>query len=474
MKNKKSIVGLILFVFLFSQCSNLKKGDSKTESQPNILLINIDDMGWRDVGFMGSEYYETPNLDALAAEGMIFTNAYAAASNCAPSRACMMSGQWTPRHGIYTVSNSDRGKSKDRKLIPTVNNEYMPDDNILIPEVLKKAGYTTCHAGKWHLTDDPSLRGFDVNIGGSHAGNPGSYYPPYKNVPSLKPPTDDYYLTNLIMDKTLDFVKTTGQNPFFLYYSPYAVHTPINPVESLLPKYEAKPEWNGQNNAKYATMVENVDTQIGRLIALLKETGKLENTFILFISDNGGHYRITKQWPLRAGKGSYYEGGIREPMFVRWPGKIKPGTKTDVPVTNLDFYPTLLEVAGVEKPGDKVLDGKSILPVLRGNGDLEERPLYWHFPIYLEAYVKNDTTTQDPLFRTRPGSAIRLGDWKLIQYFENNDIELYNLKTDIGEKKNLAASNPDKKTELLQMLEDWRSETNAPVPDELNPEYLGK
>jgi arylsulfatase A-like enzyme len=472
MKNKILISGLIFSSIFTAKCSNLAYNNlEKQVSKPNILLINIDDMGWRDVGFMGSEYYETPNIDALAAEGMIFTNAYAAASNCAPSRACMMSGQWTPRHGIYTVGTSERGKSKDRKLIPIVNNEYMAEDNLLIPEILKKAGYTTCHAGKWHLTDDPLLRGFDVNIGGSHAGSPGSYYPPYKNVPSLTPPTDDYYLTNLVMDKTLEFVKSIDKNPFFLYYSPYAVHAPINPVKELLSKYENKAEWNGQNNAKYATMVENVDAQIGRLIALLEETGKLKNTFILFTSDNGGHYKITKQWPLRAGKGSFYEGGIREPMFVRWPDKIKPG-KSEVPVTNIDFYPTILEVAGIEKPMGKVLDGKSILPVLIGNGIIGERPLFWHFPIYLEAYVENDTTTQDPLFRTRPGSAIRLGDWKLIQYFENNDIELYNLKEDIGEKNNLADSNPSKMKELLGLLENWRAETNAPVPSELNPDFI--
>ncbi len=348
-------LSLVAATLLYSQCNS--KNESEPAPKPNILLINIDDMGWRDVGFMGSEYYETPNIDALAADGMIFTNAYASASNCAPSRACMMSGQWTPRHGIYTVASSERGKSSDRKLIPVVNNEYMADTNILFPELLKKAGYRTCHAGKWHLSDDPTSFGFDVNIGGSHAGNPGSYYPPYKNVPSLTPPSDDYYLTNLIMDETLEFVKSTDKNPFFLYYSPYAVHTPINPVKSLLPKYENNAEWNGQNNAKYATMVENLDTQIGRIISLLKESGKLENTFILFTSDNGGHYKITKQWPLRSGKGSYYEGGIREPMFVRWPGKVKPGSKTDVPVSNLDFYPTILAVAGIEKPEGKVLDG---------------------------------------------------------------------------------------------------------------------
>ncbi len=462
-----SVKEIIFVVFLFAFSFTVKS------EKPNIILINIDDMGWRDVGFMGSEYYETPNIDALAGQGMIFMQAYSAASNCAPSRACMMSGQWTPRHGIFTVGNSDRGKSKDRKLIPTTNNEYLSDTNLVIPEVLKKAGYITCHAGKWHLSDDPLKRGFDVNIGGCHAGSPGSYYPPYTKVP-LDAPSDNYYLTNLIMDKTVDFVKSVGNKPFFLYYAPYAVHTPIQPVKNLLPKYEGKTEWNGQNNAKYATMVENVDTQIGRLISTLKESGALKNTFILFTSDNGGHYGITKQWPLRSGKGSYYEGGIREPMFVYWPGKIKSATKSDVQVSSLDFFPTLLEVAGAEKPAGKILDGQSILPVLTEKGTLEERPFFWHFPIYLEAYVKEGDRTQDPLFRTRPGSAIRLGDWKLIEYFENNDLELYNIKEDISEENNLAASNPEKLRELKTMLEKWRKETNAPVPNILNPEFVPK
>jgi arylsulfatase A-like enzyme len=458
---------LLILLFLFS-CQPTKE---KSDFLPNIILINIDDMGWRDAGFMGSEYYETPNIDALAADGMIFTNACSSASNCAPSRACMMSGQWTPRHGIYTVGSSERGKSSDRKLIPVINNEYMPADNLLFPQLLHQTGYKTCHAGKWHLSDNPAAFGFDVNIGGSHAGNPGSYYPPYKNVSSLKAPEKNYYLTNLVMDKTLEFIKSTGTKPFFLYYSPYAVHTPIQPVNALLPKYENKPEWNGQNNAKYASMVENLDLQVGRLVNELKVSGKFGNTFILFTSDNGGHYGITKQWPLRSGKGSYYEGGIREPMFVVWPGEIPPGSKTDVPVTNLDFYPTILEVARIKKPKNKTLDGTSLLPVLTGKGTLKERPLFWHFPIYLEAYVENDTSTQDPLFRTRPGSAVRLGDWKLIQYFENNNIELYNLKEDINEKNNLAESNPEERDKLLNLLRKWREETKAPVPKELNPEY---
>jgi len=462
--------GLFAAVITTTGC---KFSDPNTEGiKPNILLINIDDMGWRDLGFMGSAYYETPNLDALAADGVIFSNAYASASNCAPSRASMLTGQWAPRHGVYTVASSERGRSRDRKLIPTKNTLYLSNEQYVFPMAFQDAGYATCHAGKWHVSEDPTSFGFDVNIGGCEAGNPGSYYPPYTLVP-LEAPSDDYYLTNLIMDKTIDFINAVDNQPFFLYYSPYAVHTPIQAVGNLLPKYDNKPEWEGQGHAGYATMVENLDTQIGRLIAALKETGKMDNTFILFISDNGGHLGFTAIPPLRSGKGSYYEGGIRVPMFARWDGFIAENTVSDVPVTMLDFFPTLLEVAGIEKPAAHRLDGQSLLPLLMGTGNLEERPLVWHFPVYLETYLGDRDPTQDPLFRTRPGSAVRLGDWKLIQYFEYNDLELYNLKEDIGERNNLAEIEAEKREELLLILENWREETKAPVPTDLNPDYAG-
>jgi arylsulfatase A-like enzyme len=452
--------------------------DLISPEKPNILIINIDDMGWRDVGFMGSEYYETPNIDKLAREGIIFTNGYATATNCSPSRASLMTGQWSPRHGILTVRTSFRGESKYRRLIPIETKTTLPDNKVTLADVLRNAGYVTCHAGKWNISDNPLKNGFDYNIGGSLASNPGSYYPPYGSHVDLEPPSDDYYLTNLIMDKALDFVKSTGKQPFFLYYSPFAVHTPIQPYKELLPKYENKHPWNGQDNAEYATMIENLDTQIGRLISFLKEEGKLDHTFILFTSDNGGDYRITKQWPLRSGKGSYYEGGIRKPMFVKWHGKVKEGTTSEIPVSNLDFFPTCLDVAGVERPDNIILDGQSLMPLLTGKGSFADRPLFWHFPFYLQPFtgsqVEEGNHTQDPLFRTRPGSAVRLGNWKLIQYFEYNDLELYNLKEDISEKNNLAEKKPEKLNELLKILEDWREEVKAPVPVELNPEYIGK
>ena len=439
--------------------------------KPNIICILVDDMGWRDTGFMGSEYYETPNLDKLSRLGMVFTHAYASASNCAPSRACLMTGQWTPRHGIYTVDTSERGNTKDRKLIPTPNTNLLGASHFTLAQAMKDAGYLTCMSGKWHLSNDPLPYGFDVNIGGSAAGNPGSYYPPYKNV-DMEAPSDGYYLTNLIMDKTLEFLATTGEKPFFLYYAPYAVHTPIHPVKELLPHYADKAGWNGQKNAEYATMVENLDLQVGRLIAHLEKSGKLDNTFILFTSDNGGHYGITRQLPLRSGKGSYYEGGIRVPLFAVWPGKIKEASVSEVPVTNVDLFPTFLELAQGKVPSFKILDGQNLMPVLKNEGTFKERPLFWHFPIYLEAYLKEGDPTQDPLFRTRPGSAIRLGDYKLIHYFENNDLELYNLAADVSETKNLAESEPEKLKELLKILEEWREHTGAPVPREQNPGYL--
>lgn len=452
---------------LFISLSSFVK-DSKEAYQPNIVIINIDDMGWKDLGFMGSDYYETPNIDSLAATGMIFTNGYAAAANCAPSRACLMTGQWTPRHGIYTVGTSERGDTKHRKLIPIVNTTTLAIDHEIIPEVLRNSGYQTCHAGKWHLSGNPLEYGFEVNIGGGHNGHPKSYYPPYINV-QIKSGNAEY-LTDLIMEQTLEFIDSVS-GPFFLNYAPYSVHTPIHPVDSLLGKYHQKPESNGQNNAAYATMVENLDRNIGLLIAKMRDKGILDNTLIVFTSDNGGLYGITQQPPLRAGKGSYYEGGIREPFFFVYKDRISPNSKSDIPITNLDLFPTILEYAGINDSALK-LDGTSLVSILEGNSNNLERQLYWHFPIYLEAYNETDNENRDSLFRTRPGSVIRNGDWKLHYYFENDEVELYNLVKDIGERTNLAAEEPKKRNEMLQYLKTWWGETKAPIPTQLNPEYL--
>ncbi|MEX0362394.1 MAG: sulfatase-like hydrolase/transferase, partial [Allomuricauda sp.] len=326
---------------------------------------------------------------------------------------------------------------------------------------------TTCHAGKWHLSDNPLDFGFDKNIGGGHNGHPSSYYPPYKNVKIETGKSE--HLTDLVMEQTVAFVDSVS-GPFFLYYSPYAVHTPIQPITSLLGKYENKSATHGQDNAAYATMVENLDRNIGLLISKLKERGHFKHTLIVFTSDNGGLYGITQQKPLRAGKGSYYEGGIREPFFFVWKDRIQPNTKNDVPITNLDLFPTLLEAAGIDYQ-EQSLDGTNVLPILYGSERQLERELYWHFPIYLQAYDVENNENRDPLFRTRPGSVIRDGDWKLHYYFEDQGMELFNLKEDIGEQRNIVLEYPEKAEELLEQLRLWWESTDAPIPSTLNPDY---
>lgn len=437
---------------------------------PNIILIHVDDMGWRDVGFMGSRFYRTPHIDALAAQGMIFMQGYASAANCAPSRACLMSGKWSPRHGIYTVASSERGKAEDRKLVPTPNETTLSDEHMIIPEILGNHGYVTCHAGKWHLHDDPLTRGFDYNIGGGHNGHPASYYAPYNNI-SLEA-EEGKHLTDLIMEKTVAFLEATKE-PFFLNYAPYAIHTPIQGIDSLSAYYQSQSPWKGQSNIAYATMIHNLDRNIGHLITTLKNSGKWSNTLIIFTSDNGGVYGITQQQPLRAGKGSYYEGGIRVPFFFVWNDRIAIGQDTATYITNLDLFPTILEAAGVSHSSFEY-DGHSLLSLLSGEEEVAQtlRPLYWHFPIYLQAYDVHFNQSRDPLFRTRPGSVIRYGDWKLHHYFEDNGLELYHLGKDVGEQDNVVDQYPQKVKELMRKLDEWRKKTAAPVPTTLNPAFV--
>jgi arylsulfatase A-like enzyme len=425
-------------------------------------------MGWTDTGFMGSSYYETPNLDLLSELGMVFTNGYASAANCAPSRANLMTGKWSQRHGIYTVGSSERGRSIHRKIIPTKNTTILDSSHIILPEILQQYGYKTIHSGKWHLSNNPLEYGFDINIGGGKSGNPGSYYPPYKNLTIEKGKHE--YLTDLIMEKTLASMDSMS-NPFFINYSPYAVHTPIQAAPNLLEKYEQKEPSSGHNNAAYASMIENLDRNVGLLISKLKEKRIFDNTLIVFTSDNGGLFGITEQKPLRAGKGAYYEGGIRTPFFFVWKDHIPANTESEVPITNLDIFPTIVEALNSSDQPETEFDGENILPILKGEKNTLERPLFWHFPIYLQAYNPNYNENRDSLFRTRPGSVVRQGDWKLHYYFEDNAIELYNLKDDISEQKNLSKSNPQKADELLTLLKQWWKDTNAPIPNQPNPQY---
>ena len=444
---------------------------ANSSKKPNIILFLIDDLGWKDVGFMGSKYYETPNIDKLAKSGMVFNHAYANAPNCAPSRACLMSGQYTPRHGVYTVKTSERGSSKDRMLIPTKTETELASNFVSIAESLKKSGYTSASMGKWHLGTDPELgpiaQGFDLNIGGDQRGAPGQggYFSPYKN-PNLKDGPKGEYLTDRLTDEAIDFIQDNKDNPFFLYLPHYAVHTPIQAKKDLLKKYQNKAPHNGQSNAKYATMIESVDMGIGRIMDTLNKLGITEETIIIFFSDNGGHGPTTSMLPLRGSKGMLYEGGIRVPMIVSFPGKIKANTTCDTPVTGTDFYPTLLEMTKTEKPKDYQLDGESIVPLLNQKGDLKRDSIYFHFPAYLQNYNRGAGP-----WRTTPCGAIRKGDYKLIEFFEDGTIELYNIKDDISESNDLAKKLPGKTKELYADLVDWRRAVNAPVPTEKNPMY---
>jgi len=438
------------------------------QSRPNIVYINVDDLGWTDLGFQGSPFYNSPNIDKLASQGMVFTQAYAPAANCAPSRACCLTGQYTPRHGVYTVGSSSRGKPATRKLIPIKNTLFISQDNKTMAHALKDAGYTTCTMGKWHVSTDPLQNGFDINIAGSDWGHPHKgYFRPF-GMPGLENAPEGEYLTDRLTQEAIKFVRNNKDHPFFLYLPYYTVHSPLQAKPDKKARFARKQTSEAHNNPAYAAMIESLDEGVGQLMDTLEALDLAKNTLVLFTSDNGGVWNTSKQWPLRAGKGSYYEGGIREPMIVRWPGKTKPGSLCDVPVSGIDFFPTFLEATGTETPEGKDLDGVSLVPLLTQQGSLKDRPLFWHFPIYLEG---GNAETRDRTFRTRPGSVIRYGMWKLHEYFEDGSLELYNLKEDRGEKHNLANQHKAKAKALHDMLTAWRHDTNAPIPKALNPRF---
>ncbi len=470
----------LIFVPIFYLASYSSTAGDLNNEHPNILLINVDDLGYMDTELYGNHDFETPSILKLATKGMTFTQAYASAANCAPSRACMLSGQYTPRHGIYTVGSSERGKSKDRKLIPIENTTTLVDSTLTLAEELHHAGYRTVSIGKWHVSDDPTTQGFDINIGGTHAGHPKSYFSPYKN-PNLKDGPDGEYLTDRLTGEAINQM-TDDTQPFLLYLPYFAVHTPLQGKEHLVQKYINR--GFAKKTAEYGAMVENMDANLGKLFNALDSLKLRKNTLIIFTSDNGGIAAIHSQQPLRGGKGSYYEGGVRVPLIVSWPGHIEPGSRSGLPVSNIDFYPTLLSVID-QKPGDEnILDGIDISPEWKGKSMDHDRTLYWHFPIYLQAYAGAKDDSRDTLFRTRPGSTLRQGKWKLHQYFEDSPEvnrlrigsggqgwELYDLEADPGERKNLIKSHPEVAGDLKKNLLNWRRETNAPVPTVRNPEY---
>ena len=427
--------------------------------RPNILFIYLDDFGWRDTSYMGSDFYETPHLDTLAKQGLIFTDAYSCAANCAPARACLLSGQYTPRHEVFNVGTRPRGEAAHRRLQHIAGTATLAPEIVTWAEMLQAAGYRTGMFGKWHLGTSPQEQGFDVVV-------------EHKKLPGFRGHRgpEGRYLTDELTDRTIDFIHQQHDRPWCAYLAHFAVHTPLQPKPELLAKYRDKPPGKVHNHVVMATMIQAVDDGVGKLVAALEESGQREQTAIFFFSDNGGYGPATDMDPLWGYKGTYYEGGIRVPLFVNWPAVVAAGNKTAEPVIGVDILPTFAALSGAALP-DQPLDGVSLWPLLRGSTDeLAPRQLFWHFPAYLQSYAVW-REQRDPLFRTRPCSVIRDGPYKLHEYFEDGGLELYHLEDDIGEQRNLAETMPEKARALQIALQKWRAAILAPVPKGNNPAF---
>ena len=450
-----------------------------SNTPPNIVFILIDDMGWTDLGCYGSDFYETPKIDQLAESGMRFTHAYAASAVCSPTRAALLTGKHPGRLHI-THAIPIQGHLRlvgPLPLIPAIYNKNLPLEEVTIAEALKDAGYATASMGKWHVCWDeayyPEKQGFDINLAGNNMGNPGTYFYPYKGSWRMTPkhPLIEWtlfedgqqgeYLTDRLTDEAVSFIEAHKDQPFFLYLSHYAVHTPMQAKKTLIHKYKDKAKGTHHGHAKYAAMIQSVDQSVGRVLAKLQELGLDENTLVIFYSDNGGHGKITSAHPLRGNKGNFYEGGIRVPLIVRWPGVVEQASTCETPITTMDFYPTLLDAAGLPADPGQHVDGVNLMPVLTQSGGLDRDALYWHFPNYIGAGHPDPST---------PCSAIRVDEWKLIHFYEDNRIELYNLRDDLGEKHNLAAVYPDKTKQLHTRLVAWLHDANVQMPTP-NPLY---
>ena len=460
-------------------------------TRPNIVFILLDDLGWRDIGCYGSEFYETPNIDRLAAEGMTFTDAYAACPVCSPTRASIMTGKYPARVGITNyIPGEERGR-----LLEVPYLKYLPSEEVTIARALaERGGYRTYHVGKWHLGGEaywPDRHGFDVNVAGWDGGmSHNGYFSPY-DIPNLTNGPEGEFLTDRLTDEAIRLIGGGGDEAFFLYLSYHAVHTPIQGKAEDIAYFEAKARKLGldkidpfaegehfpcehkrehrvvrrrvQSDPVYAALIKAVDDNVGRLLTALDELGKADETIVVFTSDNGGLATAegspTCNAPLAEGKGWMYEGGTREPLIARWPGRIEPGSTCRTPVTSPDFYPTFLAAAGLPPMPDQHCDGRDILPLLTGGdaGDLDERAIFWHYPHY-----GNQGGT--------PGSSVRQGDWKLIEFFEDDRLELYNLRDDLSEDHNLAAEHPDITVRLHGLLTAWRESVEAAIPQR-NPDW---
>lgn len=458
----------IITIIFFGIAFNGETKAFKNISKPNIVIFLADDLGWSDISCFGSKYYITPNLDKLSEEGVKFTSAYMMPT-CSPSRASLMTGEYPPRTGVYTVEAYAHTPDRMKKLKSIQSEKFLNPEDITIAEVLQNTGYKTGHFGKWHLGDSPETyplaKGFDVNVGGCEAGAPNSFFSPYGNIKNIDDPEGGRYLTDFLTEKACDFIENHKNESFFLYFPFYQVHVPVHAKKEWVEKYKGKPGFGEQNNPAYGAMVSYMDYSVGRVLDKIEELGLSKNTIVVFASDNGGQIMVTSNTPLKGQKGNLYEGGIRVPLIIKWPGIIKSGTTCDVPVTVVDFFPTLAEMAGADIPESKLIDGESIVPLLRGRKKLEREAIFWHLPSY------NGNGRANSFLWQAPRGAVRKGNWKLIENFEDGSIELYNLKNDIGETKNLSNKKPKKVKELLTVLKNWQKEMDAPIPTELNPDF---
>lgn len=435
-------------------CSPAQSPDAGA-GRPNIIFLLLDDMGYADIGAYGNTYHRTPNIDRLAAEGMRFTSAYAAAPNCSPTRASILTGRWPARTGVtqYLPGNVLPYARVLQAELPL----GLPLDEVTLAEPLAKAGYSTACVGKWHLGGGdyhPARRGFGETFASEHASTASMFAPYQISVPGAK---DGDYITDLLTDAAERFIERHQDTPFFLYMSYFSVHAPIQAKPELIDAYAGRNDPSGRNNAVYAAMVEGVDRSVERLMAKLKQLGLAENTAVFFFSDNGGVSQRAFNGGFRSGKGYLWEGGIREPLIVRWPESVRPGSVEETPVTSVDFYPTILEMAGAADVPDHTVDGVSLVPLLEGSGTIDRPVLFWHYPHYSNA-------------GSTPMGAIRKGPWKLLEFFEDSHVELYNLETDPAETTDLAETDSGRARSMREELAAWRDSIGAALPAP-NPEF---
>jgi arylsulfatase A len=447
----------LLVLFVLGVCPS-----AWAAKRPNLVLIMIDDLGWSDLHCQGNERLDTPTLDRLASQGMRFTDAYAAAPVCSPTRAALLTGQAPARLRLTNhISNRDF-VPKGAKLLPAETLKHLPLEKVTLAERLKEAGYATAFLGKWHLAGTPRAnglglqqfypehQGFDLNVGGCAHGGPPSYFDPY-HIHTLPDRKAGEYLPDRLAQEAIQFIRTRSGQPFFLALWTYTVHWPMQAPEALIKKYEKRLGY-GLKDARYGAMIEAMDRAVATVLKEIDDRNLTRDTLVIFTSDNGGFTGVADNRPLRSGKGFLYEGGLRVPLIVRWPGVVKPGTVCHTPVVSMDLFATLLEAAHLKPTPGTPLDGESLMPLLKQTGPLERKALYFHYPNY--AWHSQN----------RLGGVIREGKYKLIERYGDGALELYDLEKDLGEKRNLAARMPEKAAELQKKLRDWLHRTGAAMP----------